>query len=71
MRVLSIAQSDLGLVLDPRRFVAETLQQISAHAQPAAAELVEVANASPEAVPAPAPKSGLLRKVLGRLGPQT
>jgi acyl carrier protein len=64
MRAVADAERELGLKIDPRRYVYETLQQLSAAAVPATLETVSLTEAaSPDA-----PPSGLLSRVLGRFG---
>ena len=64
MRAVADAERELGLKIDPRRYVYETLQQLRATAVPAALEAVAPTEmASPDA-----PASGLLSRVLGRFG---
>ncbi|MBL8290096.1 MAG: amino acid adenylation domain-containing protein [Rubrivivax sp.] len=63
MRAAGEAQAQLGLRIEPRRFVSESLGQLAtAAAEPALA----AAEAEPAAASASAPKSGLLSRVFGR-----
>jgi amino acid adenylation domain-containing protein len=65
MRAVAEAECQLGLRVDPRRYVFETLQQLSVPAPvPDDASAVTVPVASDQA----RPPSGLFSRVLGRLG---
>jgi amino acid adenylation domain-containing protein len=66
MRAVSESKRQLGLTVDPRRYVYETLEQLCATAPTAdAAEAIEAVAIAAETAPA---TGGLLSRVLGRFG---
>jgi hypothetical protein len=62
MRAVADAERELGLKIEPQRFVFETLQQLSA---PAPVRLPVETETAGAASPAPA---GLMSRILGRFG---
>ena len=64
MRAVADAERLLGLVIEPPRYVHETLRQLAAGSTPSSGGRVSSAAA-------PAPRTGLFSRVLGRFGRPT